>query len=479
MTGGRSFSFPDDDDPPPPPPGGGSDDESILPLTDEDLALRFAARHVSTLRYAPQIGRWFIWNGSVWLGDERTAAFSLIRKLCREASRECNKPAMARAILSAKTAPGVERLARADQRLVILMNEWDVDPWLLNTPGGVVDLKTGKIRAHSSGDYMTKIARVAPGGDCPLFKAFLRRIFSEDGELIAYMRCLLGYSLTGVTREEEIYFWHGGGKNGKGVLMSIIEWIMNGYCVTSNEEAFMMSSGDRHPTELARFKGARVVLVSEIAANRRWNEPRLKQLTGGDTIAARFMRQDFFEFKPEFKPQISANHKPILTSVGVAMRRRLRLIPFTVTIPDKEQDKELKEKLKAEAGGILKWAIEGCVDYLQNGGLRPPASVMVATDEYFASEDNVANWIVDRCETLPTFRTRASELFASWRDWAIKMGTDVKGASWLKEELERLGFRHERIKTGARYVGIQVAQNTPSDESGNDDPGPDESYMRG
>ena len=286
----------------------------------------------------------------------------------------------------------VERLAQADPRLATTVDVWDADPWLLNTPDGVVDLRTGNLRPHSSGDYMTKITAVGPGGDCPRFKLFMREIMAGDEEMVAFVQRVLGYCLTGDISEEVIFFLYGTGQNGKGVLTSTIEWIMADYCKSAGDEVFTETHNDRHTTEIARLKGARLVLVAEVEEGKRWAEAKLKKMTGGDTLTARFMRQDDFEFKPQFKPLISANHKPQLRSVDVAMRRRMHLILFLVTIPPEKRDNELKAKLKDEGPGILQWLIEGCLEY-QRIGLAPPASVVEATDEYFRDEDSIANWI--------------------------------------------------------------------------------------
>jgi putative DNA primase/helicase len=401
------------------PAGGWDDDDEAPEFSDEDLALRFANEHVYVMRYVAAMGRWFKWTGKVWERDETRVAFSLSRQVVRAAARECAKETTAKSITSAKTVAAVERLAQADPRLATAVDIWDADPWLLNTPDGVVDLRTGKLRPHSSGDFMTKITTVGPGGDCPRFKQFMSEIMAGDEEMVAFIQRVLGYCLTGDTREEAIFFFYGGGQNGKGVLTSTVEWLMADDCKSAGDEVFMESKNDRHSTEVARLKGARMVLVAEVEDGRRWNESRLKRMTGGDTITARFMRQDDFEFKPEFKPVIAGNHKPQIRNVNVAMRRRINLIPFLVTIPEERRDNTLKERLKDEGPGILKWLIDGCLEY-QRIGLNPPQSVVAATDEYFLSQNTVAAWIEERCEVGEALWDLSSRLFASWREYAEK-----------------------------------------------------------
>jgi putative DNA primase/helicase len=344
---------------------------------------------------------------------------------------------------------------------------WDADPWLLNTPDGVVDLRTGKLRPHSSGDFMTKITTVGPGGDCPRFKQFMSEIMAGDEEMVAFIQRVLGYCLTGDTREEAIFFFYGGGQNGKGVLTSTVEWLMADYCKSAGDEVFMESKNDRHSTEVARLKGARMVLVAEVEDGRRWNESRLKRMTGGDTITARFMRQDDFEFKPEFKPVIAGNHKPQIRNVNVAMRRRINLIPFLVTIPEERRDNTLKDRLKDEGPGILKWLIDGCLEY-QRIGLNPPQSVVAATDEYFLSQNTVAAWIEERCEVGEALWDLSSRLFASWREYAEKAMLIVGNAVAFEDKMNRLGHTKRKKTAGMVYRGLRVRPDKPGWQTGGD-----------
>jgi putative DNA primase/helicase len=435
--------------------GGWDDDDEAPEFSDEDLALRFAAQHVYTMRHVAMWGRWYKWTGKVWAADEKRVAFSLSRQVARAAARECKKEA-AKSIASAKTVAAIERLAQADPRLATAIDVWDADPWLLNTPDGVVDLRTGKLRPHSSGDFMTKITAVGPGGDRPRFELFMREIMAGDEEMIAFIQRVLGYCLTGDTREEAIFFFYGGGQNGKGVLTSTVEWLMADYCKSAGDEVFTESKNDRHTTEIARLKGARIVLVAEVEDGRRWNESRLKRMTGGDTITARFMRQDDFEFRPEFKPVIAGNHKPQIRNVNVAMRRRVNLLPFLVTIPKEKRDNTLKDKLKEEGSGILQWLIEGCLEY-QRIGLSPPKSVVDATDAYFKDEDNVSTWIEERCEVGKGLSDISSKLFASWKDYAEKSGLFIGNNKKFKEEMNRLGYRNKKLGFGNVYEGLRVS----------------------
>src|ERR1700677_5153855 len=366
-------------------------------FSDEDLALRFAERHAGNLRFFAAWNRWLFWNGMHWQFEETLRAWDFARQVCREAAAQCNKGKTASAIASAKTVYAVERLARSDRRLAATIDQWDADPWQLNTPQGGVDLTTGRARPHIPEDYFTKITAVGPRRDCPRFIAFLDRITDGDCELVAYIQRVLGYGLTGITREHALFFGYGTGANGKSVLLSTAAGILGEYNKTAPIETFAATNGDRHPTDLASLRGARLVTATETEEGRRWAESRIKQLTGGDTVAARFMRQDFFEYRPAFKLIIAGNHKPSLRSVDEAIRRRFHLIPFAVTIPLEERDGELTEKLKAEWPGILAWMIEGALQW-QTEGLGTPKAVREATEAYLEAEDAIAAWIDDKCE---------------------------------------------------------------------------------
>ncbi|HEY1864243.1 MAG TPA: phage/plasmid primase, P4 family [Roseiarcus sp.] len=424
-------------------------------FSDDALALRFAERHANDLRFVAAWNKWLSWTGKRWEFDETLAAFDKSRAICREAAAACNKSKIAVALASSKTVAAVEKLAKADRRIAATIDQWDADPWLLNTPDDVVDLRTGRTRTHRADDYMTKITAVGPRGDCPRFLAFVNRITGGDVALVSYLQRVLGYALTGVTREHALFFAYGTGANGKSVLLSTVAGILGEYHRTAPIETFVASNGDRHPTDLAGLRGARLVTATETEEGRRWAEARIKQLTGGDTVSARFMRQDFFEYRPAFKLVIAGNHKPSLRSVDEAIRRRFHMIPFAVTIPVDERDVELVEKLKAEWPGILAWLIEGCLEW-QAEGLRPPQAVLEATDAYLSAEDAIAAWIDDRCERDPSAWISSSDLFTSWKAWADASGEQAGSMKRLTQTLETRGFHRHKMNRGQGFYGLRV-----------------------
>lgn len=338
------------------------------------------------------------------------------------------------------------------------VDQWDADPWLLNTPDGVVDLKTGDLRPHRVEDYMTKITAVGPGGNCPLFLAFLNTVMKGNVDLISYLQRMFGYGLTGEIIEHALFFWYGTGANGKSVLLSTVSGLLGDYHTAAPIETFTVSNSDRHPTDLAGLRGARLVSASETEEGRRWAEAKIKQLTGGDRIAARFMRQDFFTYQPAFKLIIAGNHKPSLRSVDEAIRRRFHLVPFAVTIPEHERDLELTKKLKAEWPGILAWIIQGCLEW-QKIGLRPPAAVREATDAYLESEDAIASWLEERCERDPNAWESSAAIFASWSAWAAAAGEFVGSQKQLTQKLEkRGGFVKKRTNKSQGMSGFRILQ---------------------
>jgi putative DNA primase/helicase len=276
-----------------------------------------------------------------------------------------------------------------------------------------------------------------------------------DTEMIAFLKRALDYCLTGDASEEVVFFLYGLGQNGKGVLTSLVEWLLADYCVTANEEVFLETRFERHSTEIARLAGARVVLVTEVEAGKRWAESRLKAMTGGDTITARFMRQDNFEFKPKFKPVVVGNRRPQLKSVDFAMRRRMHLVPFNVTIAPEKRDTGLKATLKAEGPGILSWLIEGCLEF-QMIGLAPSRSVVDATNEYFTAEDNVASWIAERCDKGPNLKNASSELFASWKEYGETNRLFIGDARKFKEDMRRLGYENKSTKAANVFVELRL-----------------------
>jgi putative DNA primase/helicase len=411
---------------------------------EDRVALEFASLHASAFRYVSIWNRWMAYDGTRWQAEDTLRAFDESRKLCRAAGEA-----------RAKTVAAIVTLARADRRLAAVTDQWDADIWLLGAPGGTIDLRTGTVRASSLTDYLTKITTVMPGGDCPLWRQFLDRVTGGDVELQSFLQRVCGYALTGDTSEDALFFLYGLGANGKSVFIRTIAGILGDHHRTASMETFTVTNSERHPTDLAMLRGARLVSAIETEEGKRWDEAKIKALTGGDRITARFMRQDFFEYTPRFKLMIAGNHRPAIRSVDEAIRRRMNLIPFMVTIPREERDPELSHKLKAEWPGILAWMIAGCLAW-QRDGLQPPQAVTAATEDYLEAEDAVRVWIDECCETGPNQSDSAANLWAGWKAWAERAGEYVGNKRKFSRKLEEKGFPREKGTGGRRrYVGLR------------------------
>ena len=440
--------------------------EDIPAFSDDGLALSFAAKHKNTLRYVAVFNKWMFWTGQHWQEEETHLAFDLANKHCRAASRSTADKKEKVGLCDAKTRANVLTLARADRRIAARKDQWDRDNWLLNTPGGMVHLKTGELMAHDPAQYMTKMTTVSPGRAAPKWQSFLDDVTDGNKELQSFLQRVAGYCLTGHTTEHALFFCHGKGGNGKGVFLNTITGILNAYARPAPIETFTESKTERHPTDLAGLVGARLVTASETEEGRHWAEAKVKQLTGGDEISARFMRGDFFQYVPNFKLFIVGNHKPQIRNVDDAMRRRFHLIPFTVTIPPEKKNPNLSEELKAEWGGILQWMIDGCLDW-QRQGLAAPADVKAATADYMEAEDSTQSWLEEM--TLKGSGTeQLSSLFLAWKRWAdlnnIAAGTNKK----LRSKLEDRGFKFGKNGKGVYISGLSLRQDVAYTAKWND-----------
>jgi len=426
-----------------------SADESVWG-TEDALALAFTRRYHRDWRYVAAWGRWLVWDGRRWRHEETLAATDLIRSVCRQMAVRADNPKVAAKLATSGTVGGVERLARSDRRHAATTAEWDADPWLLNTPGGVVDLKTGRMRAHDRADRMTKITAATPGGDSPTWRRFLAEVTGGDVALQAYLQRMAGYALTGSTQEHALFFLFGTGANGKSVFVNTLATILGDYATSAPMDTFMETRSDRHPTDMAGLRGARFVAAIETEQGRRWAESKVKSLTGGDKISARFMRQDFFEFFPQFKLFVAGNHKPAIRNIDEAMKRRLHLIPFTITVPPQQRDKHLQQKLLAERDGILAWAVEGCLAWQRLGRLDPPRCVVDATEEYFEAEDALGRWLDERCVREPNAKSLTADLFNDWRQWAEAAGEFAGSQKRFADLLLTRGVEKWRNTVGLR-----------------------------
>ncbi len=446
------------------------DDNDIKPKKapkkgDDELALEFATRHSDNLRYVASRGVWLHWDGCKWAEDTTRYALNCVRDTLREMLLVAATTPNA-ANLSAGTILSVEKLATSDRRIAASMEIFDADPWILNTPDGIIDLKTGKITKSDPTRHCSKATSVAPADilhdECPRWMAFLNRILKGDQSLIAYMQKLAGYTLTGITTEQQLWFLYGRGRNGKGVFMSTLQSILGDYACTASMETFTETRNENHPTELASLFGARMVLASETSEGRAWAENRVKSLTGGDKIAARFMRQDMFTFTPTFKLWFAGNHKPALRNIDPAMIARFNLVPFLVEIPPEERDPNFADKLQPEWPAILRWAINGCLKW-QKEGLKRCSAVTQESEGYIADEDSFSQWITACCkigkdEVTSDHAEETAALFESWKTWADHTREAIGSMKKFKGRMDGKGFVHMLDNRTRRSIfkGIEI-----------------------
>lgn len=424
-------------------------------LNEDGVALAFVDRFKDALRYCHHTGAWFQWTAAIWQQEETKLAFSWARETCRDLARDVDPEDKLKATLArAATAAAVERFAQSDRAFAVTSATWDRDPWLLGTPGGTVELRTGTLRPARPNDYITKAAAVAPAArvECPRWLRFMDEVTGGNADLIRFLQQWSGYCLTGDTREEALLFVHGSGSNGKGKFLSAVQGILGDYCRTAAMDTFTASHGDKHPTDLAMLRGARMVCASETEEVHAWAEVRIKQMTGNDVITARFMRQDFFEYRPQFKLTIIGNHAPVLRNVDDAARRRFNIAPFS--FKPQVPDLELEATLRAEWPGILRWMMDGCLDWRQHGLVRPEV-VRDTTDEYFEAQDLLAQWLAERCEVKATAEAASAALYRDWLAWSKARGEDAGTHKAFSASLERR-YPKERTRTGVVFQGLRL-----------------------
>jgi putative DNA primase/helicase len=383
-------------------------------ISEDTLALAFTARHRDELRYVHEWGRWLRWDGARWAIERTLAVFDMARALTRAIGGPITNERLATKIQSAATVAAIVSLARADRAHARVTEDFDVDLWALNTPVGTVDLRTGEMRPHRREDGITKVTRVAPStAPAPRWQACLATWADGDDALIAFLQRLCGYWLTGSVKEEKLTIIHGPGGNGKTKFIETVRGCLgHDYATGVAMETLIVTAGEQHPTDLADLRGKRLAIATETDEGRRLAEAKVKALTGGDRIRARHMRRDFFEFEPTHKLVIVGNHRPVLRNVDEAMRRRLLLLPFTAVIAPEDRDVDLAEKLLAERPAILRWMIDGCLAW-QEEGLDPPARVLAATEDYLETADAFGRWLDECCVIAPNATMTKAAAFAA------------------------------------------------------------------
>lgn len=397
-------------------------------FTDLGNARRFIAQHGDAVRSVSK-KRWYIWDGVRWIPDETgqvdRMAKEVVRALYVEASHmrdQMASEALLKWAHKAEQAPRVQALiqmASTEPEISITPPALDNNPWLLNVKNGTVDLQSGVLLPHDRRHLITKLAPVVydPAATCPRWERFLDEIMGGDAELVEYIRRMVGYGLTGDTREQCFFFLYGQGANGKSTFLEVIRALLGDYAQQAEFTTFLVRRGDGPRNDIARMRGARVVSAVEAHGDRGFDEAVIKQLTGGDTITARELYEKLFEFRPTHKIFLAANHKPIIKEQTEAMWRRIRLVPFTVTIPRAQRIRKLADKLIAhELSGILNWALAGCAHWRAEGLLEPKA-VRKATRNYQDENDTLGEFLEQRCVFQEGNWISTPEFYRHFTDW--------------------------------------------------------------
>ena len=419
--------------------------------TDLGNAMRLVKLHGKNIRYCHAWHKWLIWNGAQWKIDDRgrikTKAKDTIIRIYSELGKVEDKPSRERLFKHAMRSEDNTKikamlsLAESEPGISVIPDDLDKDIWVLNCDNGTLDLKTATLNPYNKDDLITKICPVSYNEDakCPKWLEFLNTVLDKKQPLIDFIQRAIGYSLTGSTQEQCLFFLYGVGANGKSTFLEVILGLLNDYAKRADFSTFLVKYSESIRNDIARLKSARFVSAIETSEGKRLAEGVVKQLTGQDTITARFLRQEYFEYQPEFKIWLAANHKPNIIGTDYAIWRRMKVIPFTVTIPEKTQNPDLARELKGELPGILNWAIEGCLAW-QESRLKEPKEVKSATAKYKSEMDIIGDFLKAACKLSDGIRVAKGELYQKYVKWCEDTGEKKLSDRKLGKCLSERGF---------------------------------------
>jgi putative DNA primase/helicase len=446
--------------------------------TDLGNAERFVDAHRDRVLWCPARKAFLVWDGKRYWWDERGEVLKLAHKAARgifheaaHAEDEAEQKAIAKWALASQNESRLNAmLSQAKPYLAVGMEELDRDPWLVNCQNGTLDLRAGRLRPPDPADRITKIVPVEYDTDapCPRFRRFLKETL-VDNAVIRFVKRYAGYTLTGVTRERILAILHGSGKNGKTTLVELFHEVLGDYARNTDVETLLIKKYQGVGNDVAALKGARFVSAAEVERGRRLAESKVKQLTGRDTVTARFLFGENFDFKPEFKLWLSTNNKPVIQGTDDAIWDRLRLIPFTQRFEGEKADAKLADKLREERAGVFAWMVEGCLEW-QEHGLEEPDKVREATKQYREEMDTLAAFIEDRCVLGEGLIAPATPLYKQYQLWCDDAGEKPETQKMFGMRLRDRGFENGKIKRGPHrdlkgWFGIGIRA---------DHPGPDE-----
>jgi putative DNA primase/helicase len=455
-------------------------------LTDLGNAERLVARHGDDLRYCHSWGKWLAWDGRRWAvdatGEVERQAVETVASIYTEAANADDKDerkAIARHAERSEARRAIDAmiaLGRSRPGVPIKPDDLDADPWALNTASGTVDLRTGDLRAHARSNLITKMIPVEYDLDAqaPRFARFLREIFDGDEDLIAFVQRFAGYSLTGSTDERAFAILHGSGKNGKTTLVELLQDVMGDYARNTDTETVLRKRHAGVGNDVAALKGARFVSAAEVEQGRALAESKVKNLTGSDTVTARFLFAEPFDFRPEFKVWLSTNNKPVIHGTDDAIWDRIRLIPFTRRFAGTQADHALPRKLRTELPGILAWMVAGCLQW-QRVGLGEPDKVTAATTGYRAEMDALAAFFEERCVIHPRAEVPATQLYKAYQEWCADSGESDESQRRFGGRLQERGFENFRYTAGPNkqrkgWRGIGLRDDRHDHDPGGGDP---------
>lgn len=439
--------------------------------TNDDIgnSERFIDLYGENIRYNFVDKKWIFYSGVKWVTD----FYGTVDKLATESVQKMSEElkiylekygkdsdiykAFEKHVKKSRSFISLKHIVEQSRSAVpIVPSQFDSERMLLNTSTGTIDLQNRVTKKHDKNDYITKICgvKLAETDDCPRWKSFLTEIFNGDENLIHYVQKAVGYTLTGSTVEECIFFLYGTGRNGKSTFLEVIREIFGDYAANIQPETIMMKKPGASAinSDIARLKGARLVTSAEPNEGVRLNEGLVKQLTGSDYITARRLYGEEFEFQPEFKLWIATNHKPVIRGTDVGIWRRIHLIPFTTVIPLESVDKHLREKLKAELPQIFRWCLEGCYMW-QSEGLDLPESVVESVKEYQKEMDVISNFIEEKC--VLSGMEKSSRLYSSYTDWASTNNEYTMSNTKFGREMAKK-FQRVDMSDGRYYKGISL-----------------------